>query len=247
MPRSAASVSADLKRLHTESKESVAFFDPNMSARERKKLAAAMTMFGGRTVIATAEQPLSPISAKKRKFELGEVEDAAGGRQSLGLEKLIGDKQLQIVEEILDKRLLDNKPIYLVRWKDFDPSWDSWEPADHIFCSQVIDHFEAEWAKVEEAPEKASTSKRKTKTSTAKKKKGTKPETPDTPSSTTDGTADSAPPPAVKPGANFCKGCKKNTSATKFECYVCEQVFGCAACKKNLAKADEDYYCADCE
>ena len=29
--------------------------------------------------------------------------------------------------------------------------------------------------------------------------------------------------------------------------FLLAEVFGCAACKKNLAKADEDYYCADCE
>ena len=48
-----------------------------------------------------------------------------------------------IVEKILDKRYdLDGKVDYLIKWKGYDNSNNTWEPVENIFCNDLIEEFE---------------------------------------------------------------------------------------------------------
>ena len=49
------------------------------------------------------------------------------------------------VEDILEKRLTRGRVDYLVRWKGFDSSADSWEPRANLHCDEQLKAFEVEW------------------------------------------------------------------------------------------------------
>lgn len=46
------------------------------------------------------------------------------------------------VEKVIGKRIINNKPHYLLKWKDFDESFSSWEPKENIECDELIEQFE---------------------------------------------------------------------------------------------------------
>lgn len=49
------------------------------------------------------------------------------------------------VEDILEKRLTHGRVEYLVRWKGFDSSADSWQPRANLHCGEQLKAFECEW------------------------------------------------------------------------------------------------------
>ena len=53
------------------------------------------------------------------------------------------DEEEYIVEKILDKRYdLNGKVDYLIKWKGYDNSNNTWEPIENIFCNDLIEEFE---------------------------------------------------------------------------------------------------------
>lgn len=47
------------------------------------------------------------------------------------------------VEKILDKRIINRKTQYLVKWKGFDEAENTWEPKSNLSkCQQLIKEFE---------------------------------------------------------------------------------------------------------
>ena len=58
------------------------------------------------------------------------------------------DDQLE-VEKILEKKIVDGKPLYLLRWKGYASSEDTWEPPENLGCPELLKDFEKkETAKV---------------------------------------------------------------------------------------------------
>eukprot|EP00040_Diaphanoeca_grandis_P044695 m.271616 g.271616 ORF g.271616 m.271616 type:complete len:232 (-) comp96718_c0_seq1:4-699(-) len=222
----------EAKRLKTESNESAEFFDPNMSARERKKLIAAMSLFGGgKAALQNSDASTNVAStSSKRVMRLNTDDEDRPSKTKKqkavdSLQRLIDEDKLQIIEEILSKRVVDGKSVYLCRWKGFAPSFDSWEPAENIFCQQVIDDFEVEWAKA--GVDCAKLFKRQS-TSTV-------------PSASASPTFDQ----------KTCPNCTDVATET-FVCYVCENVMFCDNCKDeddNLERAklqSNQLICSDC-
>lgn len=55
------------------------------------------------------------------------------------------DDDLFTVEKLLDKKVVKGRVLYLVQWKDYDSSHNSWEPVQNFSeCKEAIDEFEAE-------------------------------------------------------------------------------------------------------
>lgn len=67
------------------------------------------------------------------------------------------------VEKIVDKRVVKGKVEYKVKWEGWDPSWNSWEPMEHLNCTDIIDEFEEKLKKKQTASAKTDSSKRKMK------------------------------------------------------------------------------------
>jgi len=47
------------------------------------------------------------------------------------------------VEKVIDKRIVDGKVEYLLHWKGYQSSDDSWEPAAGLDCDKLIDEYES--------------------------------------------------------------------------------------------------------
>lgn len=48
------------------------------------------------------------------------------------------------VEAIVDRKYMENKPYYLLKWKNFDHTENTWEPASHLNCTELLEIFEAQ-------------------------------------------------------------------------------------------------------
>lgn len=70
------------------------------------------------------------------------------------------------VEKILDKKVLKNGKVeYLLKWKGYDDSENTWEPIENLDCQELIDNFE-ESLKKKEKKKDPDDSKRKRSTPT---------------------------------------------------------------------------------
>lgn len=50
-----------------------------------------------------------------------------------------------IVEKILDKRFVDGKPQYLLKWKGYDDAHNSWEPFENVDGLVILPEFERQF------------------------------------------------------------------------------------------------------
>jgi len=56
------------------------------------------------------------------------------------------EEEVYVVEAILDKRFESGKPNYLVKWKDWPSSSNTWEPAANLHgCPDLLQKFEKEY------------------------------------------------------------------------------------------------------
>jgi chromobox protein 1 len=47
-----------------------------------------------------------------------------------------------VVEAIVDKRVYDGEVQYLLKWKNFPPEENTWEPSTNLNCPALLDDFE---------------------------------------------------------------------------------------------------------
>ena len=50
---------------------------------------------------------------------------------------------LYAVNDILDRRIRNDKPQYLISWKDYGPEDNTWEPLENLAdCMELVEHYE---------------------------------------------------------------------------------------------------------
>lgn len=53
------------------------------------------------------------------------------------------DDKLYDVEKILNKKVVDGKTYYLLKWQDYSESDSTWEVDTNVLCPELIDDFES--------------------------------------------------------------------------------------------------------
>lgn len=85
------------------------------------------------------------------------------------------DEEEYVVEKIVDKRKVRGKVQYLLKWRGYDESQNTWEPYENLDCEDLVKAFEAEKAaekaKSDGASTSGSTSQGRPKTKTTQKRK----------------------------------------------------------------------------
>lgn len=61
------------------------------------------------------------------------------------------DDEVYEVETILDKRIINGKPQYLIKYKGYDDSENSWEPPSNLNCPKKLREFEREFLRKKNA------------------------------------------------------------------------------------------------
>jgi hypothetical protein len=55
--------------------------------------------------------------------------------------EIVDGEEEWVVEENLDSKMMNRKLHYLVKWKDFGPEHNSWEPWDFVHSPDLVADF----------------------------------------------------------------------------------------------------------
>jgi len=80
------------------------------------------------------------LSAKKKARKRPQHTVTSSSGESDGISNTSSD--ILEVEKILAKKMIDGKPLYLLRWKNYDSSEDTWEPPENLGCPDLLEEFE---------------------------------------------------------------------------------------------------------
>jgi len=59
------------------------------------------------------------------------------------------EEEVYIVETILDKRAINNKVEYFLKWKGYGDDYNTWEPKENLDCEELIRIFEYKYKQEE--------------------------------------------------------------------------------------------------
>ena len=57
------------------------------------------------------------------------------------LPEIVDGKEEWVVEEILDRKMMNQKLQYLIKWKDIGTNHNTWEPWDNVHARELVEDF----------------------------------------------------------------------------------------------------------